>query len=380
MSEIEPENLKMRTNRPASHAPGNGSFTQELIEGVRAWARHTFSGASLLSGFKSLLWVAPLSAIIWVYAEQNDAVTPTEHVVVSVESADPSRVVHLLEPIDGKVSFVIAGTNTNCTKVSDILNSMPALPLELPESILATPGEHEVSGAMINDLELFRTNGVAVSVVNPQTLRVVVEMVHGVDVEVQPAPDGMNFSAPPVFTPRTVHVTAPDSVIDAAKKSNELVAYAHLDQTSEPLSPGPHEVKTVPLSLPFGDKSVMPVPSTVAAQYDIKKSDVSYVLQSVPVRVTYPPGFDDKFKAVYDTVVTNVTVTGPEEQIRALREDPNFQPQPWAWFEINPSTDKQPDTTYPRHLHFELPTGIHLGDQDQNRMISFKLMERRAAD
>jgi hypothetical protein len=374
MNETELDKPKTRENRPASHAPGESSFSKELLAGMRAWARHTFSIASLLSGLKSLLWVAPLSVIIWVYAEQNDVLPETVRTVVTVESADPSRTVRLLEPADGKVSFTITGSNTNRQKVKDLLDSLPAIQLELQGSALATPGDRDVPAAMINDSDLFRSNGVAVSEVSPPTLRFNVDIVDDVEVDVQPAPDGANFSAVPIFTPRKVHVKAPHSVIEAARAANKFVAYAHLDEAREALTPGPHDLTVVPVTIPFGDKNVTIVPSTVLAHVEIKRSDVSYTIPAVAVRVTYPSTIDDKLKAICDTKVTDITVTGPPELIRAMK-DPNFQPQPYARLEVEPKDAA--DTTYERQLQFQLPTGIQISPESEKTTIPFHLTERR---
>jgi hypothetical protein len=359
----------------ASHAPGDGSFREELVAGFRLWARHTFSMASLLSGLKSLVWVAPLSVIIWVYAEQNDVSDETEHVVVSVVSADPSRVVRLVEPADGRVTFTIRGSNPNRQRLKEVFDSEPSLQIQLPQSTLATPGDAEVSPAIINDMQLFRDNGITVSEIAPQILKVNVEAVLGVDVDVQAAPDGTTLAAS--FTPRKVHVMAPDSVIEAARKANKLVAYAHVADTTETLTPGPHDLKDVPITLAFGDKNLLPTPATVAAHVDVRK-DVTWPLPSIPVYLLSPPGFDDKYRVVYETTLPNVTVIGPEEQIRAL-QNPNSKLEIKAYLEVS-AADLPVDMEHERRLRFELPEGIRPSPDDAQRTIKFTLSERKGSE
>jgi len=295
-------------------------------------------------------------------------------VVVSVESSDPSRVVRLLDPADGSVSFRIKGPNTNRQKVKDALVSLPALQLGLPASALATPGDRDIPGSIINDLDLFRTNGVTVSEVSPATLRFNVDQVTDVEVDVQAAPNGPNILGFPVFTPRRVHIKAPDAVINTAKAAKKLVAYAHLDEAHEALTQGPNDLTVVPLTVPFGDRNVTIAPATVLAHVEIKKSEMSLTRSSIPVWVNYAPGADDKFKAVNEPIITKVTVIGPEEEILAL-QDPSFPTPPKAWFEVT-GNDKA-DIDIERRLHFDLPPGVRPSPEDAKRTITFHLVERK---
>jgi hypothetical protein len=373
---VEKPRPSRRGDRPASRNPGAGSFTSDLIVGLKVWWRHTFSLASVLSGLKSLIWVAPLSVIIWIYAEQADTDKQPFAITVSVHSSDPTRVVRLVDPTDGKLNVELDGTNNNLEKIRGILAATPTLTIDVADSILSSTGNHSVPGAIVNDQDIFRSNGITVDSVLPHDLTINVDAQEDVTVQVKPAPDERNFSAPPIFTPHEVHVKAPHSVISAARAAGNLVAYAHLDQTREVLTPGSHDLTAVPLTVPFGNGAVAISPSSVAAHVEIKKSDVTLLLPAVPVWVVYPPGMDDKYKAVYDPSLPSVTVVGPEEQIATL-ESGSFKPK--ARLDVSPA-DLPVDTDHERRLQFELPTDVHASPEDLQRTISFRLTERKASD
>jgi len=373
----KPRPQKPRGDRPASRGPGAGSFTSDLIAGLRAWWRHTFSLASLLNAVKSLIWVAPLSVIIWIYAEQADTDKQPFTITVSVHSSDPSRVVRLIDPGDAKLNVELGGTNNNLEKIREILATTPAVQIEVPDAILAATGNHSVPAAIVNDVDLFRMNGITVNSVLPHDLTINVDAQDDVAVDVKPSPELKNFSVPPIFSPHQIHVRAPHSLIAAAQSTGNLVAYAHLDETREPLTPGPHDLPGVPLSLPFGDMSVITItPAVVSAHVEIKKSDVTLLLPAIPVWVIYPPGMDDKYKAVYDPSLANVTVVGPEEQIAELQSSA-FKPK--ATLEVSPS-DLPVDTDHERRLRFDLPPDVHVSPEDAQRTISFHLSERKSSE
>lgn len=376
MSPTSLDKPKSPNDRAASRNPRSNSFTQDLIRGLRVWAHHTFSVTSLLSGLKSLLWVAPLSVVIWIYAEQDDVGPDTATATISVHSANPSRVVRLLDPPDGRITFIITGANNNRQHTREQLAALSSLQIDVPESILTTTGYHQLSGALINDMDVFRTNGIVVSKV--PDLTVTVDELRDVDVEVQAAPlEGKNLVAPPVFTPRRVHVKAPSSLIPTSRA--KLVAYAHLDETGEALTPGPHDLPAVPLTVAFGDKDTRITPLTVAAHFEVKNSDATGQVPAMPVWAIYPPTIEDKYKAVYDPqVLPSVTVTGPEELVNKLVNN-TYTPAPKATFEVSPDLSGVGAEQTVR-LQFDLPPDVHVSPEFAQKRVTYHLVERRAGE
>ena len=202
MSTTSPERprpQRPRGDRPASRSPNTGLFTSDLIAGLSGWWRHTFSLASLLNALKSLIWVAPLSAIIWIYAEQAETDQQPFTISVSVHSRDSSRVVRLVTPSDGKLNVELGGTNPSLEKIREILAATPSLQIDVPDAVLATTGDHSIPAAVINDLDLFRGNGITVNSVLPRNLTINVDAQHDVLVEVKPAARCTKFIVAPDF-------------------------------------------------------------------------------------------------------------------------------------------------------------------------------------
>ncbi len=146
------------------------------------------------------------------------------------------------------------------------------------------------------------------------------------------------------------------------------------------MDPGTHDLPAVPVVVTLNDANLSFSPLNVSAHYDVKRSDVSYTIPAIPVWVIYPPGVEDKYKAEYEPFLANVTVIGPEEQIKAMR-DPSFEPKPKAMFEVNPD-DVNSDGPHERGLRFDLPFAgqVHVSPDDQKRTVTFKLVERHAAE
>src|SRR5688500_925653 len=58
---------------------------------VRRWARDTFNREQLLSSLRALAWVAPLTLLIWIYAEREQQLPGTARFQIVVKSADPNQ-------------------------------------------------------------------------------------------------------------------------------------------------------------------------------------------------------------------------------------------------------------------------------------------------
>jgi hypothetical protein len=378
MDDVQLEPSEEMPERSASRPPGIESFPAEIWLGLKAWARHTFSRASLISTFKSLMWVIPLSFLIWAWAEREESVKDTAvPLSLNVLSPDPTHSVRLVVPMDAKLRADLSGPNGKLQVIRDQYETgAKAVQIELPESVVSQVGEHQVSSSILNDSKIFSNNGVTASDILPPFLTVDVDVLEDVTVDVAAPPDISNLAAAPIFEPRKVTVRAAHSVIQSARDDGKLIAYADIKSAREALTPGVHDLTGVPVTVPFAVTAI--TPATVSAHVEMKKSDVSVTLPAIPVWVVYPPGMEDKYKAVYDPTLANVTVIGPEEQIRAL-QSPTFEPKPKATFEVSAS-DLPTDTDRQGRLRFDLPADIHVSSEDARRMITFHLVERKPVD
>src|SRR3954452_24086106 len=73
-------------------------YGRDEMHQIRRWIRRHTSRDDVVSGLKTLMWVVPLTLLIWVYAEGAQE-TPQRSVpiLISVKSNDPNRVVKLVK-------------------------------------------------------------------------------------------------------------------------------------------------------------------------------------------------------------------------------------------------------------------------------------------
>src|SRR5688572_6820727 len=85
---------------------------------TRRWARDTFSREQFVAALKQLAWVAPLTLLIWVYAERAQQTTVADvRFAVEVQSNNPHAYVQLLEPSDGYASADLTGPRSQLEKL-----------------------------------------------------------------------------------------------------------------------------------------------------------------------------------------------------------------------------------------------------------------------
>src|SRR5262245_48478591 len=86
------------------------------------WARDTFSREQLVSSFKSFLWVAPLTILIWVYAEREQTHTQRQQPIpIALRAADPKMLVTLLDPADKNLLADLEGSRVQVDLVRSLL-------------------------------------------------------------------------------------------------------------------------------------------------------------------------------------------------------------------------------------------------------------------
>lgn len=373
-----------------TYAPPRRSFRKRVRWAFQSWARDTFSRESLVSSIKSLAWVAPLTVLIWVYAErEQDIQLPGVPVSIEVRSGESGRVVKLVATANNStasntIHLDLKGPQVGVEHVKDWLVSAP-IAIEVPAGL--TPGQHQIYvRTELDHLPRIMENGVTITNCEPSEVTVDVDVIGHVDLEVKVRPeDAKTLGAPPIFNPPKVRMFGPQRVLDnavnqARQQNQALVAYANLNSFKQQLvEPGKHSLSAVPVgpSLPIDDTHVHLAPGAVSADVEVTdKAERTITLPYLRVLAAYRPDAGakaDQYKVNYEPTITNVTVTGPEQQI-ALLQDPNYvlNPAPAAIFEVNLS-DPNPA---PAPIMWELPPGVHVSEQDAQRKITYTLTPR----
>src|SRR5690349_10917249 len=172
-----------RGNGTALDLSSRRTWKARMGSGFRSWFRETFSRDSLASSLRSLAWVAPLTVLIWIYAEREQVVTwAGRQVVVTVRSSDPTRVARLigpdLQPIrDTTVQADLKGPQSGIEKLRDSFGMGGGPPIDIDIDQNAPPGMHPVPAAVINNSPRFKSAGVSVSNVIPAELNVWVDTI-----------------------------------------------------------------------------------------------------------------------------------------------------------------------------------------------------------
>lgn len=357
------------------------SRLERLRGEMRAWARVTFSRESFVSSFKSLLWVVPLTVLIWMYAE-NESINSMNNVTVTLEvpSGSPEQIVRFAADGPHTASIEMQGPQGVLDSVRESLERN-AVTLDVDRNL--APGEHQIEVAeILNRLSRLRSAGVTVTSCVPPTVTLLVDPIVDVEVEVRaPAQDTTGLSGPPVFTPSRVKMSIPRSALERAdRQGRKIGAVANLRSFAMLSEPGKHDLQAVPLtpSIDLGGTPVVFSPPTVAAHVEVPNGQIKAVLNNVIVWAAYPESRQaDQYKATYDYELhPGVTVTGPADKVNPL-EDGSVVPIAIFRVDLSAANSGSP-TTAP--LLFDLPPGVHLSDEDAHRTITYTLTRRSAPE
>jgi hypothetical protein len=325
------------------------------------------SREQVLNFLKNLVWVAPLTLLIWVYAEREQTVTVSPLTFpVEVLTTAPNRLVTLRKPADKNVVVELSGPRARLDRVRELLQPKPGAPAVVQIYVdpqLNPPGQELLTVNAINNNAVFKNHGITVKSAQPPYLYVGIDTYQEVDVPVKAPPDVQRqLSDQTYFTPGVVKLRAPTELIERATAAGELAVYADVSKREEfRTKTGPQKLDNVPvywmLNKEVQREYVTVTPVAVTANLDIRRRDVTDEIGSVPVFKETPAGLEDRFRVEYITPspIANVKVTGPDEQIGLIRNG-TFKVK--ARIEVS-SLDNT-DRPNSKDLKFELPPGVTL--------------------
>jgi hypothetical protein len=354
--------------RPAK-VPEKRSLARRSLAVGRRWARDTFNREQFLSSLRSLAWVAPLTLLIWIYAEREQQLTDTARFQITVKSADPTQVASLVMASDQNVVATIKGPKARLGKAKDQLDPRGGGgPVQIVIEGNRPPNQYDIDiRAQIQKDYRLDDSGISVETVNPPTVRVDVDALQTLELPVKADPQVRLPAA--TFDPPTVKVMAPAGAVRAATAKGELYAKATLPPD---LSPGSHALKAVPVAVEglASDPRVVVRPTTVSATVEVGQADEMYVIDSLPVFPTF--AIDAQTLKTHtlrhDQSLANIKVYGPPDKINQLKTS---AVRPSAHFTVK--DDAIGRQRVQADLKYDLPDGIRLGD-DAPRKITFDLV------
>jgi hypothetical protein len=357
--------------RPAAERKANA---RRWVSVVRRWFRETFSREQLLSSLRSLVWVAPLTVLIWIYAEREQVDRAPAQLQVEVRSGSPGQVARLADSGGGRVIATIRGPKA---KVSQAVEALQAgVPVQIFIGGGRQPGFHDIEiPALIERDPRLRDNGLSVVTCNPGMIRVEVDALREELLDVKIRPDVQPLlNGPPLFDPPKIKVTAPASAFDKAAKG---AAYVEAELPQDLRTPGRHGPVAIRISVAgLTGPDVTPRQTSVNATFEVRDADERTVLNSIPVKMLITPELGDAYKVTADRKFDQgVPVYGSPEAIRQLKNG-ELSVKPEASFSVT-SADV-PAGKVTRKLEYVLPDGIHMLEQDK-KTINFTITPREGA-
>lgn len=324
-------------------------------------ARHLPTSDGFVDFLKTLIWVAPLTLLIWVYAEREQNVTQAGIIVpIEVRTSDPSRIVTLRGPADKNIVLELSGPRAKLDHIRDLLKPNPkgGAPLVIDIDPQIGAGENKpLTISQINDNAIFKSNGITVKSAQPPYLVVDIDTYEEREIPVAAPPEVAGLLSDQTrFSPDTVKVRAPKALFESQPKQPVFV-YADLAKREElKTTTGQLKLESVPVYWGSGSgrENVHLSPATVTANLDIKQRDIEYTIPSVAITKETPLGFEENSTVKYEQTISNVVVTGPREQIELLKKDFKVK----AVLEIT-NFDKGVKNLK-RPLQFKLPPGVSL--------------------
>lgn len=364
-----PEQLMEQPEKKAADAHfqrARRSWRSRFASDYRHWVRRTFSRESYINSLKALLWVVPLSALIWSYAF-NEQLQATNPITVNLAlSQDADRVIRFADE-HRTVIATLKGPQKDIGAIEDYLR---ANTLKLDVDRQLGPGQHQIDVRYaLNHDRRVSAAGMTVDTCEPDRINVDVDTIVSRVVEVKLRPDEpKNRHA--TFTPAQVTLFAPKQQLEAV-----MPQYIYANPKSyEPYlkSPGVSNIPAVALEIPPGLDATT-TPSTVHAEIEVIGTESTIELPPSSVLALTPAGGGaaDHYLVKFDARLSGIKITGPKETIDKITSGDLEAPH--ACFLPVYQT---PGVKQPASLKFvDMPPGVRLTD-DKPLTIDYMIEER----
>lgn len=291
----------------------------------------------LFSKIETGVIVTMISVLVWLYAEGENVLDFNNQRMQVRFVAPPGQ--HLAitpqEPVPILVSIRASAGEKGW--LDEQIRQGPIIIEVQPDSDPASSTQTVLLQTALAQSPLGRL-GINITATDPQTKTIQVEQLVTRKLPVTAAPTDVQFAERPIFEPREVTVTLPESV---AKTADEARVIGRLDA----LNLGSYEVNsdvvaTVPLEAPPHLQTPWTVLSQSTAQvtFNIRKLTDTLVIPRVPIRISADPLSLEEFEIGLnqsDIVLRDVRLSGPSDVIQAIRDE-----RVRVWAELRPTNDE----------------------------------------
>lgn len=307
-------------------APPRTSRTARGMQKVREFMRPDH----LREFGSTLALVAPLTVLIWVWAEREQTVGSKESpekqtFQIAVRSGGVGQSVALAQGQGDSILVGFTGPKVGLDAMKEsMLRDASKRRLVIDVGDTFEPGQpYPVPiDAALNQQKIFRDNGLTVVSAEPSVVQVFVDRQVERDVPVRLPPELTDAVAQATFEPKTVKVRGPERTIKQLEANGALKAELDVSNLAELRNrPGAKvELPQVPLRPIEGASTVSFDTSSIAKVTLQLSQEEQGELRSVVVFVSKPAGLNVT-TTVTPLVLTGVKVTGPSEALRLLREE-----------------------------------------------------------
>lgn len=326
---------------------------------ARGWSRNHLSHDNLVVFGKTLLWVGPLTILIWIYAErQQQFQLDNVSLPIEVVSSDPSKVARIEFPADKNVMVTLIGPKSAIDGIRDRTNPLDgSSPVRIRVDTSSGGESQTIDAVRIGEDRRFSDVGITVKSAQPGKIRVLIDPIV---TEAIPVQADIRLLKAPVFTPAVVSIRGPRSVLRELQKSSAggLFATAQVAKLlagAEATSGADVDLVNVKVVLPFKSDEITLLQETVSARVEPVRPE-EYTIPFVRVVVAAPQNVINGYRIEVpnDGAINNVKVSGPLDQIQRL-----IGTSPRATVEI-PADFTSGDIDAP--VRYELPEGVTVKD------------------
>ena len=313
----------------------------------------------------TLALVAPLTVLIWVWAEREQTTEYKPILTLNVHALNPSRSMSVVD-VNGEnrpvnVGVTLVGPKSGIDALRDVINndaSHARITLEVPDDADPT-GTHDVNvQPLLDEQKLFREYGVTVKSAEPSTVKVRSDDLVTRDVKVT-IPDAYAGRIEAIVSePATVRMRGPASLLDKLAAVGTL--RADVDVAPLVVKHDADPTAALPTELPIRPISGVAFEPPQVAKVRVRFSEAeTAVLRQIVVYVSQP----SKLKArvtVEPYMLNGVKISGPPDVVRQLQaKDADNRPF-YAQLRIDRADVGQSGTRTPTIIG--LPAGVRVDD------------------
>lgn len=342
-----------------------------MVAFIRGWVDEHLSRERVSAVFKTLLWVVPLTLLIWVYAERQQlAEVSGVTLPVEIVSNDPTKVYSIQSPASKNIVVKLKGPRARLEQVQKLFNPLNGnVAAQIPDDGTDTSPVRTIRSVRVREDKRLAEAGITVESAEPADIKFNVDTLVEKEYRVEVA-DARRFGTPPKFTPETVKVRGPSRVLNNPETRIRVEADIASAMSRAPATDEPIQLADVKLNVIGGETANISLnpPNVSALVTPVRARDEK--LPTVRVMIAAPKSVMDRYQfeiASGVETIPNVAISGPEDLVNRLLDNP-----PVAYVEVNQAVLTEGEAELP--IRYNLPPGVEL--KDERKTIRIRAIPR----